>query len=60
VPYSFPYPRMLEIENDMMASTKAKKSVTIVTTRATVKKAFFICIFNGKITFVNSSLDILK
>jgi hypothetical protein len=60
VPSSIPYPKMLEIEKDMIASTKAKKSVTTVTTRATVKKAFFICIFNGKITFANSSFDILK
>jgi hypothetical protein len=50
---------MLEIEKDMIASIRAKKSVTTVTTRATVKKAFFICIFNGKITLLNSTRESL-
>jgi hypothetical protein len=51
---------MLEIEKDITISINAKKSVTNVTTIVTVKKAFFTCIFNGKITFVNSNFDILK
>jgi hypothetical protein len=50
---------MLEIEKDMIASIRAKKSVTTVTTRATVKKAFLICIFNGKITLLNSTRESL-